>query len=151
MRDRLRQAFIDRPTRRAGAGPGFPSRLSRRRFVRTGLGALAAGAVVGRQSFRPLLAGADGSNPIPVPGSPFLAPFHVWAPIVVDSIDADPSSITNFNGTVGIAYVSGMVRRTDLTTDETVTLPFIDADMRFMEGVYRDVDGKPHQGTFGFV
>jgi hypothetical protein len=92
-----------------------------------------------------------GADPIPVPGSRFLAPFHVWAPIFVDSIDAEPSSITNFNGVVGMTYASGMVRRTNVLTHEVQDLPFLDADMRFMQGVYRGVDGKPRQGTFGFV
>ena len=94
---------------------------------------------------------AAGDDPIPVPGSPLLAPFHVWAPIAVDSIDAEPASITNFNGAVGIAYLSGTVRRTNLLTGEVDVLPFVDADMRFMQGVYRGVDGRPRQGTFGFV
>ena len=154
MRDRLRQALENRRALPRGVA-SFPrssfSPVTRRRFLRSGAGALAMGAVVGRPFFRPDVAYAAGADPIPVPGSPFLAPFHVWAPIVVDSIDADPSSIDNFNGNVGIAYVSGTVHRTDLTTGEKVALPFIDADMRFMEGVYRGVDGKPRQGTFGFV
>jgi hypothetical protein len=75
----------------------------------------------------------------------------VWAPIVVDSIDAEPSTITNFNGVVGITYVSGTVRRTNLLTGHVDVLPFMDADMRFMQGVYRGADGRPTQGTFGFV
>jgi len=32
-----------------------------------------------------------------------------------------------------------------------VELPYIASDMRFMQGVYRGVDGKPRQGTFGFI
>jgi hypothetical protein len=68
--------------------------VSRRRFIRTGLGAVAAGAVVGRQLLRPSVAQAAGIDPIPVPGSPNLAPFNVWAPIFVDSIDAEPATIT---------------------------------------------------------
>jgi hypothetical protein len=125
--------------------------VSRRRFIRTSLGTLAIGAVAGRQLLRPATAYAAGSDPIPINGSPNLAPFHVWAPIVVDSIDAEPATITNFNGVVGIAYLSGLVTRTNLQTNEVDVLPFMDADMRFMQGVYRGVDGKPRQGTFGFV
>ena len=125
--------------------------VSRRRFIRTGLGTLAAGAVIGRQLLRPPTVYAAGSDPIPVPGSPNLAPFHVWAPIFVDSIDAEPASITNFNGVVGIAYLNGNVTRTNLKTGAVDVLPFLDADMRFMQGVYRGVDGKPRQGTFGFA
>lgn len=112
-------------------------------------GVLAAAAVGQVVSSRTLL--AAGSDPIPVTGSPILAPFSIWAPIFVDSIDADPASIANFNGVAALAYVSGTVHRTNMVTGEVDVLPFLDADMRFMEGVYRGVDGKPHQGTFGFV
>ena len=125
--------------------------VSRRRFIQTGLGTLAAGAVVGRQLLRPATAYAAGTDPLPVPGSPLMAPFHVWAPIFVDSIDAEPASITNFNGVVAIAYLNGSVTRTNLKTGAVDVLPFLDADMRFMQGVYRGVDGRPRQGTFGFV
>jgi hypothetical protein len=125
--------------------------VSRRRFLRTSAGALAVGATFGRQLLRPMVAQAAGTDPIPVAGSPNLAPFNVWAPIFVDSIDAEPATITNFNGNVGIAYLSGSVTRTNRVTGEVDTLPFLDADMRFMQGVYRGVDGKPRQGTFGFV
>jgi hypothetical protein len=160
MRDlRLLQAVRDRRGRLSGTAthsntspsPRFGPPVARRQFMQTGLGALAASAVVGRQLLRPLAVQAAGTDPIPVSGSPLLAPFNVWAPIVVDSIDAEPATITNFNGTVGMAYVSGTVRRTNLTTGHVDTLPFSDADMRFMQGVYRGVDGKPRQGTFGFV
>jgi len=125
--------------------------VSRRQFIRTGLGAAAVGAFVGPQLLRPSTAYAAGNDPIPVGGSPFLAPFHVWAPLFVDAIDAEPSSITNFNGVAAIAYVSGNVTRTHLPTGAVDVLPFLDADMRFMQGVYRGADGKPRQGTFGFV
>ena len=64
---------------------------------------------------------------------------------------SEPSSITNFNGVAAIAYVSGNVTRTHLPTGAVDVLPFLDADMRFMRGVYRGADGRPRQGTFGFV
>jgi hypothetical protein len=115
-----------------------------------GTGALVAAAAAGRV-VSPQTVYAAGADPIPVAGSPSLAPFSVWAPIFVDSIDADPSTIANFNGVAALAYVSGMVHRTNMLTGEVDVLPFIDADMRFMQGVYRGVDGKPRQGTFGFV
>jgi len=127
--------------------------VSRRRFIRTGLGTLAVGAVVGRQLLRPQAVYATGSDPIPVPGSPNLAPFHVWAPAApgLDSPDAEPATINNFNGVVGLAYLSGNVTRTNLKTGKVDYLPFTDADMRFMQGVYRGVDGKPRQGTFALI
>jgi hypothetical protein len=125
--------------------------VSRRRFIRTGLGVASAGAVLGRSLVNPDVAYAAGDDPVPVPGSPFLAPFHVWAPIFVDPIDAEPATINNFNGDVGIAYISGSVTRTNVKTQEVRVLPFNDADMRFMQGVYRGVDGKSRRGAFGFV
>ncbi len=115
-----------------------------------GTGGILAAAAIGQAVSSGTLLAA-GSDPIPVPGSPALAPFSVWAPIFVDSIDADPSSITNFAGVAGLAYISGTVHRTNTVTGHVDVLPFIDADMRFMQGVYRGVDGKPRQGTFGFV
>ena len=62
--------------------------VSRRRFIRTGLGTVAVGAVVGRQLLRPQAIYAAGSDPIPVPGSPKLAPFHVWAPAALNGAAA---------------------------------------------------------------
>lgn len=126
------------------------SDLSRRRVLQAGATTL-AGAVIGREFFRPAAAASAGSDPIPVPGSPNLAPFHIWAPLLVDSSDAQPASITDFNGVAGLAYVSGMVTRTNVVTHQVDRLPFLDADMRFMQGVYRGVDGKPRRGTFGFI
>ena len=32
-----------------------------------------------------------------------------------------------------------------------VRLPFVNSDMRFMQGVFRGTDGKVHQGAFAFV
>jgi len=60
-------------------------------------------------------------------------------------------NITNFNGVVALAYISGTVSRTRIGSNVQVELPFIASDMRFMQGVYRGVDGKPRQGTFGFI
>jgi len=52
---------------------------------------------------------------------------------------------------LGVAYLSGNVTRTNRRTGEVLVKPFVDADMRFMQGVYRGADGKPRQGTFGFA
>ena len=52
---------------------------------------------------------------------------------------------------VGLAYLNGNVTRTNLKTGKVDYLPFTDADMRFMQGVYRGVDGKPRQGTFALI
>ncbi len=131
--------------------------VSRREFVRTTGGALAAGAALGSGLLRPgTLYAAAPDDPLPIPGgSPALGgAFHVYGPTPdgsFDPIDAEPASITNFNGVVALAYIDGTVTRTRISTGEQVELPFIASDMRFMQGVYRGVDGKPRQGTFGFI
>jgi hypothetical protein len=110
------------------------------------------GAVVTAAAFaRPQGLHAAANDPVPVQGSPNAVPFSVWAPLVFDPIDADPSTITNFNGVAGLAYISGMVTRTNTKTGDVERFPFLDADMRFMQGTYRGVDGRPRQSTFGFI
>ena len=61
----------------------------------------------------------------------------------------DPSSITDFNGFVGIADVRGTGTATN--PDGSTEILLFDTDMRFMTGVYVGVDGRVHKGTFGFV
>ena len=81
-------------------------------------------------------------------GSPLIG-YHVYGPGFpgLDPADAEPSTITNLNGVVGLAYISGMVTRTTISTGEKARLPFLGSDMRFMQGFYRGVDGKPRQGS----
>ena len=99
---------------------------------------------------------AAPDDPLPIPGgSPTLGgAFHVYGPSptgFLDPIDAEPASITNFNGVVGMAYIDGMVTQTRISNGEQARYPFVASDMRFMQGVYRGADGKPRQGTFGFI
>ena len=153
---RFRQALLARQARLSETSTSssnpvarqLNATMSRRTFMR-GTGGLVAAAAAGL-AVSPQTLYAAG-EPVPVSGSPNLAPFSVWAPIFVDSIDADPATITNFNGVAALAYLSGTVHRTNMLTGEVDVLPFVDADMRFMQGIYRDSDGKPHEGTFGFV
>jgi hypothetical protein len=148
--------------------------LTRRQFVGSTAGSLAAAAGLGSllaacgraddgfltSPISPQLSLAKASAqaaPVPIPGgTPALGgAFHVWAPAPpaagLDSIDAEPATITNFNGFVGLAYISGMVTRRSRSTGETVDLPFLGSDMRFMTGVYRGDDGRVRRGTFGFI
>lgn len=144
---------------RSGSGP--PARadcrqraMTRRQFGRTVTSGTLAGAALGAGLHRPGWAMAHGSHePKPIPGgTPLLGgAFHVFGPGIIDPIDAEPSSITDFNGFVGIAFISGTVTRTNVKTGEVRTLPFVDSDMRFMKGVYRGMDGQVHQGGFAFV
>jgi hypothetical protein len=61
----------------------------------------------------------------------------------------DPSTITDFNGFVGVADVQGTGTATN-SDGSTETLLF-DTDMRFMQGAYVGQDGAVHKGAFGFV
>jgi hypothetical protein len=73
------------------------------------------------------------------------------APTEADPIDAEPITITNFNGFVGLSYTSGMVKQTNTKTREVLHLPFLNSDMRFMQGEFRGADGREHHGTFALV
>jgi hypothetical protein len=61
----------------------------------------------------------------------------------------DASSITDFNGFVGVADVRGTGTATN-PDGSTETLLY-DTDMRFMTGTYVGKDGHNYKGTFGFV
>ena len=137
-----------------GSKPEF--NLSRRQFARVA-GAAAFGATFGSSLIETAL-GAHGSfAPVPIPGgTPALGgSYHVFGPAPAgaggDPIDAEPSTITNFNGFVGLAYISGLVTQTNTRTGVEGVFPFKDSDMRFMEGVFRGTDGRVHQGAFAFV
>ena len=129
--------------------------LSRRRFVRSATGALAAGAALTSGVWTPFVSAHerehdhDPANPVPLPIGSFG--FHVNAPVFLDPVDADPSTITDFQGFTGLAYINGMVSRTDRRTQAKVELPFLSSDMRLMEGEYRGFDGRVRRGTFGFI
>jgi hypothetical protein len=102
--------------------------------------------------WRPLAAHErDAANPVPIPVGSFG--FHVNAPGLpgLDPLDADPSTITDFHGFTGLAYISGRVIRTNRKSHEKVELPFLVSDMRFMDGEYRGFDGRVRRGTFGFI
>jgi hypothetical protein len=128
--------------------------LSRRQFGRAALSSLAVGAALGTGLWRPTLALASPpETPVPIPGAtPVLGgAFHVFGPGAFDPIDAEPSTITDFKGFVGLAYLSGEVTQTNTSTGEVRTLPFVDSDMRFMKGVFRGTDGQIHHGAFALV
>ena len=68
----------------------------------------------------------------------------------VDGSFNEPSTITDFEGTVAVAQVTGSGVGTDTRTGLSYPMDF-DIDMRIMEGRYRGADGKIHQGAFGFI
>jgi hypothetical protein len=140
--------------REVGAARYPAQGITRRRLGGTAASAAFLGGALGSALFKPALADTSASfTPVPIPrGSPFLGgSFHVFGPNAIDPIDAEPITITNLNGFVGLAYISGMVTQTNTQTGETLRLPFINSDMRFMQGVFRGADGRIHQGTFALV
>ena len=92
--------------------------------------------------------------PLPISGgfipNPFGGPdVHQELPGPADStmpgIGGEPSTINDFNGFVGVVHIQGTGRDGDGHT------LLWDADLRFMQGDYRGVDGRLHSGTFAFV
>ena len=130
----------------------LPIPVSRRQFARTAA-ASAFAAAVGSRLWSPSLVEAASFAPVPIPGgTPALGgAYHVFGPAAFDPVDAEPATITNLNAAVGLAYVSGMVTQTNIKTGEVARYPFVDSDMRFMQGVFRGTDGRIHQGAFAFV
>jgi len=130
----------------------LPQGMSRRGFTRTAGGAAVLASTVGL--WKPTLAQAkEWSDPQHLPGgTPVLGGgFHVFGPAAFDPVDAEPAKITDFNGFVGLAYISGMVTQTNNKTGEKLRLPFVESDMRFMQGVYKGQDGRMHQGALALV
>lgn len=85
------------------------------------------------------------ATPRPTPNTFDLPPFH----LTFFGPTADPSSIGDFDGLVGVAQVQGTGKATNPNgTTEKLTF---DTDMRFMSGHYIGMDGHVHKGTFGFV
>ena len=127
--------------------------MSRRQFARNAAGTALVGATLGSLC-RPWLVEAKTSfAPVPIPGgTPVLGgSYHLFGPAAIDPIDAEPSTITNLNGFVGLAYITGMVTQTNATTGEKLRFPFVDSDMRFMKGEFRGTDGRMHHGAFAFI
>ena len=125
--------------------------VSRRLFIQSAAGATAAGAVMGS----PLRAAAGGPGiglvvPIPTTLPIFGEEFHVQAPPFTGA-DSDPSSVFDFTGSAGIAFINGTVQRTDRRTGESRMLPYSFNDMRFMQGRFRGRDGHIRRATFVFT
>ncbi len=80
------------------------------------------------------------------PFGPGTELFHVFLP----EPGNEPSTVGDFNGTVGLADITGVGVGTDTTTNIARTFTY-EADVRFMDGQYAGVDGQIHEGTFGFV
>lgn len=127
--------------------------VSRRRFLQDAAGVTAFAGILGSSVSR--VGGVEGPGiglvtPIPATISIGGQEFHVQAPPLTGA-DTDPSSVYNFRGVVGIAFISGQVERTDRKTGETRSLPYSFNDMRFMQGVFEGRDGHVRNATFAFT
>ena len=133
----------------------LPPSLCRRQFLQALAGGTALGAALGTGLLRPQRvegAAPDINDVVPIPGT-FEFPgkeFHVLGPPLT-APDDDPSTVFNFVGATGIAFISGTCTRTNRRTGKTRELPFLFNDMRFMQGIYREHNGNRRVGTFVFV
>jgi hypothetical protein len=142
-------------TRDMGAARQPRPCMTRRQFARTATGTAVFGGVLNAGFLKPALASNWSFAPVPIPGgSPNLGgSYHVYGPasMLNDPPDAEPSTITNLDGFVGLAYLSGMVTRINTKTRERLRLPYRESDMRFMQGKFRGTDGNIHESTFALV
>ena len=129
--------------------------ISRRTFLRAGVGASAMGAALGAGLLRPVAASAAPGigNVLPIPST--LEPFpgveiHVQAPPFTGA-NTDPSTVWNFQGASGIAFMDTSVTRTNSKTGEEQVLPSTMNHMTFMQGIYVGRDGHVRDGTFSLV
>jgi hypothetical protein len=137
----------------AGHRHSLPQTISRRLLLQGAAGAGAVAVAAGMGLLRPGVASAESINQVvPIPGGLefFGDLYHVLAPPLT-AADDDPSSVFNYQGTTGIAFISGEVERRNRRTGTVETLPYSFNDMRFMQGIYRTRQGKLREGTFGFV
>jgi hypothetical protein len=80
-----------------------------------------------------------------IPGGRLIAPgFFIH---VGHGLNKENSTIYDFNGLLGAAFVGGLGTGTDSATGTSVRQSF-SVDMRFMKGVYVDVNGNYMNGSF---
>jgi hypothetical protein len=93
-------------------------------------------------------------SPIPIPATfnPGLGgpDIHLQLPGPADTttpgrVGGEPSTITNFYGTIGVAHVEGTGK------DNHGNTLFWDTDLRYMQGIFIGTDGNFQLGTFAFI
>jgi len=126
--------------------------FTRRQAVATGAAALGLLALPRYAFGAPPSA---GPKPIPQVLDPAV-PIHIQLPGYPpfgspDPATNDPSTITDFNGHVGLTYVRGTGTRTDKATSASTSgLPF-EVDLRFMKGEFVAADGRRRHGAFALI
>ena len=133
--------------------------LSRRQFVgrAAALAGVAAGSTMGLPGIARATAPGPG-KPRPIPGGTQIdglgffhfyfptSPNPVGSPDTIESGRGDPSTITDFNGFVGVGEWAGGTGR-----DQSGRTLYWGGDLRFMDGEYIGLDGRHRQRTFVFV
>ena len=66
--------------------------------------------------------------------------------LTIESGEGDPSTITDFNGFIGVGDFTGGTGK-----DQANQTLYWKSDLRFMDGEYIGVDGRHRQGAFVFV
>jgi len=128
--------------------------ISRRRFLGAGVGASVIGGALGAGLLRPVSAsaahGIGNVLPIPTTIEVFGEAIHLQAPPFTGP-NTDPSTVWNFQGASGIAFMDTSVTRTNRKTGEQQVLPSTMNHMTFMQGIYIGRDGHVREGTFSLV
>ena len=148
----FRRTLLQRAARAHAARCPLHARgVSRRQFLQDAAGVAAFAATLASSRAEALQGPGIGLVlPIPTTLDIFGQDFHVQAPPFTGA-DSDPSSVYNFEGSVGIAFISGVVQRRNRKTGESQTLPYVFNDMRFMQGRFEGRDGHVRAGTFVFT
>jgi hypothetical protein len=131
-----------------------PTRHERHQLTRRALlgsTAGATGAILGAGLLQPAaaLAGNPHTDNTPNPTTTKASIGGLTFSITSFGAGQDASTITDFNGFVGVADVQGTGTATN-PDGSTETLLF-DTDMRFMSGTYTAKDGHNYRAAFGFV
>jgi len=87
---------------------------------------------------------AANAEPVPIPGGA-----HLFSPgprsLGLMGLHVEPSSISDFQGVVALAYLSGSA------TDGESHRYDLAVDLRIMSGDYVAADGSAQTGTFAFI
>jgi hypothetical protein len=132
--------------------------LSRRQLLARAAGV--AGTVIAAPLVLPRVAQATApalGEPRPIPGGTQIGPlgfFHFYFPAenpvgATDTIEnggGDPSTITDFNGFIGVGEWGPGTGK-----DQAGNTLYWEADVRFMDGEYIGLDGRHRQGAFAFI
>ena len=129
---------------------GAATRFSRRQLLQRS--AVALGGIAGLGLLDPsLVLGSVSAAPRPIPGG-FdqnfnIVPSDAFVHVLPPGIGFEMSTITDFNGVIGGSETRGTAHD---DTENRNQYSF-DCDMRFMRGVYVGLDGRMHNGSFGFI